>query len=413
MRYTTKFNLLVLLVSVLAGVAAWVLGVSLYGALVESLARPVLLALVFGLLVLILALGIFLSSVLSGTFEKDLVTGGGTGSAAAALAVILILVMALSALFQWLYSIRGFGVRSKPTAFVFLMDDSGSMSESDPHALRYSAIEDVLDEQGRDFPYMVYGFSDGVELRRPMAPASEGADYGEQVPSGRTAIREVLERVITDYEDGKWDGGKSPKVILLSDGYPTDFSHTDDIQEILARYSRAGISISTVGLDEVDTFLMTYIADSTGGVFVDIGDASKVGGALSSAANLYLQDDLLSTRFSGGQLGILFGFLRVLFLTLLGTAIGLTAAVAYGQLDCVKLIFVSSLVKSLLGALVMEVGTSVLGLPENILWLVLWVLIALTLCTKKVPFVPRQTAPHTPAPPPNRHGRRNRSLSGS
>ena len=57
-------------------------------------------------------------------------------------------------------------------------------------------------------------------------------------------------------------------------------------------------------------------------------------------------------------------------------------AVAYGFQDSTLLIIVSSIVKSVLGAAIMELGTSVLGFSDKFMWLVLWMLLSITLATK-------------------------------
>ena len=108
----------------------------------------------------------------------------------------------------------------------------------------------------------------------------------------------------------------------------------------------------------------------------------KPAEAMTSAASRYAADDLVTTRYHSGRLGALWGVLRVVFLTVLGTLIGLAAAVAYGQMDSLSLIAASSAVKSLVGALLLELCTSLFDLPDRVFWLILWVLIAATLCTR-------------------------------
>ena len=409
MRQSKQFNVPMFALTILLGAAAWIICSAVYGALADAAPRPFLIGLVFGIFALVLAVGVFLISSLSGTFERNIITGGSAGSVIGFLAIAVVLIAALGALFQWLYSLRFSGPAAKPTSYIFLMDNSGSTAQSDPQQLRYDAIEDVLGEQDADFPYMVYGFADGVELIRDMKPASDGDNKLEAVSNGQTAILGVLTTAIDDYEAGRWDGGSAPKVILLSDGYPTDFTTYGELTPILRRYADSGVTISTVGLgSDTDVALMQHIAESTGGVFVDVSDASMLAQGLSTAAARSSADDLVSTRHSGGPL---FGFLRVLFLTVLGMAIGLTAAAAYGQTDSVSLILLSSVVKSLVGALLLELATSLLGLPSQVFWFILWVLIAALLCTKAA--APRRapTAPRRPARPKRRGGISNRDIT--
>lgn len=126
---------------------------------------------------------------------------------------------------------------------------------------------------------------------------------------------------------------------------------------------------------------MNKIAKSTGGVFIDVSDAAALSEAMNTAAREYADRDLLSTRYIS-SLNVLYGFLRVLFLSLLGSGLGFLVAVAYGFPDSTSLIIVSSIVKSVLGAIIMELGTSVLGFSDKFMWLILWILLSITLATK-------------------------------
>lgn len=382
MRRSKQFNITMFAVSAALGVVAWLLCATVYGWLVDTMNRTILIGLLFGILALVVSGGVLAVSLVCGTFEKNVVTGGTTGALIGILALATVLIVALAALFQFLYSLRFRSELLEPTSFIFLIDNSGSMSSSDPQKHRYSAIEQVLQAKDADFPYMVYGFSEDVQVLREMKPASAEKESLTDSASGGTAIRKVLEQVLSDYQDGSWSGGVSPKVVLLSDGYPTDFVRFSEISGILREYARSGINISTVGLDAVEVPLMERIAARTGGVFVSIQDASLLAGAMDSAVNRYSAGDLLTTRYDDGKLGPLFGFLRILFLTVLGTGVGAATAVAYGQADSLQIIFLSSIGKSMLGALLLELCTSLLGFSDRVFWLILWVLIAVIFCTK-------------------------------
>lgn len=411
MRRSKQFNAPMLAFSIVLGVVAWFACAALYNALVDTVSGTLLMGLVFGILALVMAVGVFLISSLSGTFEKNVITGGSAGSVLGILIIAVLLVGALGALFQWIYSLRFRIASAQPSSYVFLIDNSGSMEENDPRQLRYDAIEEVLKGQDADFPYMVYGFADGVELMRDMQPANRETGELEGVSSGGTAIYHVLSRVIDDYEEGRWDGGRMPKVVMLTDGFPTDFEFFSQLEPVLRQYTRRGITVSTVGLGDADVALMEGIADSTGGVFVDVSDASMLAQAMASAISRHTSDDLVTTRHNSGSLGLLFGLLRVLFITVLGTAIGLIAGAAYGQTESMSIILVSSVVKSLIGALLLEVCTSLLGLPDRILWFILWVLIAALLCTKAAAVRRGPERPRGPTRPKRRGGISNRDLT--
>ena len=127
---------------------------------------------------------------------------------------------------------------------------------------------------------------------------------------------------------------------------------------------------------------MRSIAESTGGVYIDVSDATELSAAMKSAAVKTSAHDLLSVRYSS-HLGWLYGFLRILFLTILGCVIGLGALVAYGYADTANLLLVATGATSLLGALLMELSTG-LGASAGLMWLILWILYSATAAGKPV-----------------------------
>lgn len=84
--------------------------------------------------------------------------------------------------------------------------------------------------------------------------------------------------------------------------------------------------------------------------------------------------DLLSYRDSM-DMGILYGFLRILFCTIMGTVIGTGHAIAFGRSDSLGFTFFASLLKGFAGAIILEGGIQLLHAP---LWLSLslyWIII--------------------------------------
>ena len=400
MRKTTQFNFPMLFTSLILGGAAWIVDLVIYKLAVDVWPRALLIGVLFGILALIVSIGVLILSNLQGTFEQDIITGGGAGSAILLILIAALLITGLGTLFQWLYGLRSQNLPTS-TSYIFVIDDSGSMATNDPDQQRYAAIDEVLKGQPAEFPYTVYSFSNSVSVLRPMQPSSENDAPLTGLSSGSTYIKAALKQILADYQSGAWDGGGRPKVILLTDGYASDIPFFFTVRKILKQYSQSNISISTVGLGEVDTTLLERIANATGGIFVDISDAAMLGEAMKNAASSYSSDDLLTVRSTVGK-DFLYGFLRVLFLTLLGLSIGLVSAVAYGQLDASSLVFVSSGILSFAGALLMELLTA-FGFPDRLCWLLLWLLIAAMLCTQQV--ASRGRSSSRPARPSYRSGR--------
>ncbi len=369
--------------SIVCGLASWLICYSLYDLLLDRMPRHFLIGLIFAVLYFMLAV---LTLCYHGTLYRLL-------ERTCKVLVMTAVVFALAALFQRIYGvnvatsgIRGV-VSSGATSYVFVVDDSGSTQWTDPQRERYGAIETVLAESEEAIPYMVYGFSDGVELLRGMAPAS-----GEEIPAGETtgggtSIRAALTQVIDDYEAGVWEGGSAPRVILLTDGYAGDINILHPVESVLWRYVAANISVCTVGFAEADESLMYRIAANTGGTYVrasEAGDLAKAIRRVSREPVTYVSGtrDLLTTRYER-EFSLLFGILRGLCLAILGLIIEGFAAISFGVQDAVSLTFPFAEIKAILGAVLAEVCMQLLGLPSAFVWLGLWVLWSVTILKKQ------------------------------
>lgn len=385
----TGFNIFLIILSAIVGLASWYLGRIIYDSYYVSMPRPLLIGILFALLCLALCFVIQIYSISSGCFERNIVTGND-GVAGNILMIVLsvVLVFGLGVLFQWIYGLDSKRQITEPTSYVFVIDDSGSMEGNDPNQERYNAIRSVMLSMPDSFDYMVYGFSDSTYIIRDMAPKSAGIADISGNSYGGTSIKGALTQVLDDWENGVWDGGESPKVILLTDGYATDIGMFSSPNKVLQRYANAQINVSTVGLGSVDVSLMDKIAKMTGGVFVDVKDVSDLADAMASAISHYSSKDLLSARYQP-NLNFLFGFLRVLFLSILGMLIGFAATIAYGFPESVTISLIGSAVKAVIGALLMELGTGVFGFSDRTMWLILWILIATLVAVKIVSYTRR------------------------
>ncbi len=386
-----KMNYILLAVTAGAGVIAWIIGSLVYSGMVDTASRPWLIGLIFLILYIIVVLAVFVYSNITVIYRENILTGNpDKGLTALILLAGAVIVFLLATLFQWLYGLSSKTEQAGPTSYIFVIDDSGSMAENDPHGERYSAIREVLKDMDSDFPYMVYGFSNETSVLQPMTTVSRGLPNLSGESSGGTAIRGALTRVLDDYESGVWDGGDCPRVILLTDGAAGDIGLFRPINPVLKKYAKARISISTIGLGQADENLMRKIAEATGGIFINVSDAASLSPAMKSAAIQTSTHDLLSVRYTN-HLSWLYGILRVLFLTILGCLIGLGVLIAYGYMNTAMLLLIAAAGTSLLGALLMELGTG-LGASAGLMWLLLWILYSATLAAKPVYDAGRATA---------------------
>ena len=191
-----------------------------------------------------------------------------------------------------------------------------------------------------------------------------------------------METVINDFRDGIWNGGDAPKVVLLTDGYATDIDLFHSVKGVLKEFADEGISVSTVGLGDADDDLMTQIAETTGGVYIAVSDAAELSNAMTKAARTGLSRDLVTARHMR-KLNLLYGFLRILFITMIGILMGGLIAFAYGNQDSYIVSTGASVVFSLIGALIMEFFTGVFHFNERAVWFILWIFLAVTIVLKR------------------------------
>lgn len=151
-RRTTQFNFVMLIASLGLGGVSWILCLLTYNSLVDVWPRPFVIGVVFAILAFFVTLGVFAVSLLQGAFEENILNGGGAGSVLIAVFASTVLIAALGTLFQWIYGLHYDREPTEPTAYIFVIDDSGSMESNDPDQLRYAAVNKVLEKSLLIFP---------------------------------------------------------------------------------------------------------------------------------------------------------------------------------------------------------------------------------------------------------------------
>ncbi len=374
-----QFDYKTLIVSIIASIVGIIISNKIYNSL--DIWRPLAIGIRIFMFVFIVMIVVFIYSLWNGNLGfSNLSIGMNFG----VLLIGLVVVLLVSILFEGIYEIDFYtNTYTEPTSYVFIIDNSGSMSTSDPEALRYTAIEDIILNKDDSFPYAIYSFNDTVTCIREVAAKSEGLDDYEPINSGETAIKETLQQLLSDYKDGTLTGlGDNPKFLLLSDGYATDIGVFSNISSILKSYVKNNIVISTVGLGETDEDLMQQIALSTGGVYIDIDDASDLETAMATAIT-DTSDELYQRHFFKYRhvlhLDTLYAFMRILFTFVIGLLISILSLFATGRDNDRMIVIISGLITSLIGSLLLEIGINKIGLPASIMT-ILYFLLAGVVC---------------------------------
>ncbi|MCD8029200.1 MAG: VWA domain-containing protein [Erysipelotrichaceae bacterium] len=370
-----QFDYKTLIVSMIASIVGMIISNKVYNSL--DIWRPLAIGIRIFVFVCIVMIGVFVYSWINGNLSFSNLS---IGMNAGLLAVGLIVVLLVSTLFEGIYEIDFVAnTYTEPTSYVFIIDNSGSMSTNDPDALRYTAIEDIISNKDDTFPYAIYSFNDSVTCIRELAAKSEGLDDYEPVNSGGTAIKETLQQLLSDYKDGTLTGlGDHPKFLLLSDGYATDIGIFSNVSSTLKSYAKSNIVISTVGLGETDEDLMQQIALSTGGVYIDIDGASDLESAMATAIT-DTSDELYKRHFFKYRhvlsLDSLYALMRIIFTTMIGLLISILSLFATGRDNDKKIVIISGMITSLIGSLLLEIGINKLGLPASIMSILYFLLV--------------------------------------
>ena len=363
-----KNKIIVTIVSLITGLIFWLIGEMLFSSLTEKFFTPLGIAIYF------LLFGIILFIVLSviGFFQRDQHNKNNarnTGEALRLAVFFLVIMFVFSGVFEFLYELGDDSV-PEPTSYVFLIDDSGSMSGNDPSNMRPSAISQIM-KQRNDLPYAVYKFCENAELIKGMGVYSpDDISKLEFMSNGGTDVLHSVEKIVADFTQGVLSGGgQYPRIILFSDGASSSWGMRSIAKECISN----GISICSVGFGSCDEGYLKRIANMTGGVYVYCDDASKIGTSMMQAASENLSRNLLSVRVVLNNDG-LYCFLRILFLSLLGIIWALikrssTQNLADGSKNYTLIYFLICVV----GALVVEFASNFLSISlVRLIFCLLW-----------------------------------------
>lgn len=376
-----NLSLKMLFGSIILGILYGFIGEFLYLILDGRLPRVVVTAIYFIGLLLFLSLGMTLVNKMIYSVGKNQVN-----FTKVILAFVVMLIASM--LFEFIYDV----IQKKDDvvnaeSYVFLLDVSGSMDSNDPANLRYEAIDKLLEQKDDSFEYAVYTFSDEIYKVRDMQPVSVPMDFYSLENGGMTAINGVLSTLYNDIEHGNIKINKNTRVILLSDGIASDinFFNKSKFIKLLGNYAGKGITVSTIGLIEADKDLMNMIAEKTGGVYIDVQDATLLESAMVQATsndNLALRN-LLNYR-EMTDLDILLAILRILFLVGIAMIIAFEKTVICSNFVNTNSVWVGSVIGGVLSGIAIEVGMNTLGILPLFMRVIACIMLAFTILFEDV-----------------------------
>ena len=244
----------------------------------------------------------------------------------------------------------------KSQQYVFLLDDSGSMYSNDRNNIRYSAAETIIRNLKPTNMFSVYRFGDKsfceVEMGTKDSQSytfsvTPGADVG-----GGTALMTSVKAAINDLPI-KRKG--HTRIIILTDGDPGDTSKVS-INDIANSCEDNNVSVSSVGFGNANGDFLTELAEKTNGIYVFSNDINSLTNQLEAVVNSKLPSkrDIIGHRFDSKANSFLYGFLRVLFLILLGAIHSVIKMLLVGEKRFTKFAFVMSIVLCAIASVFVE-----------------------------------------------------------
>lgn len=311
-----SINHKVIWISIGSGIVSYVLGELLLSKTENYISDIVRFGLYISMSMIVLCVSMLI-------FSKDLMNHSSSASTKFIKVGIfvtgIVCYFILSATLQFIY---GLDIEKhtyeKVNSYCFLIDNSGSTEETDPHRERIQAISDILQNMNKTNHVSVILFSnepvvlaenkpvtDDLRHRLTNAFSSCTSEGGTDIES---ALMEAL-RICSGSEE-------KTAAVLLSDG-----ESNIHYGRVLKQFNDTDIRIDAVAFSNIGaqgTRILQRLTDGTGGMLYSVENVSQVKGALEEVMTIENKRFLLGVDPTNG--GLLFSCIRVISFILLGLA---------------------------------------------------------------------------------------------
>lgn len=358
-----KVNWLMVLFSLIGGTVGWAAGEWLLCRLVGHWPDVVVSGLYFGIIALFIGLACLTAEMISPRLNGQSWRQRYAGTSWLVLVPATLVLLFIAGLtLEAAYQIEAGGVKSVEN-IVLVIDNSGSMEQTDPNQDRYKAAKRMIEEMDRDKRVAVFVFNDSVTLLQPFVQVKDQAVKDElfdkmdglQPTQGRTDIGLSLSEAMKHIKDNPADSGGT-MAVLLSDG----FSEVNT-NEVLADYKAKHIAVHTIGLSLVDaegSGLLRQIADETGGQYYDVSKADDLSFVFEQIYSSIGDRTLVTERSGPLRDSGYYKALHVIALVLIGTTLGLSLGLVFDNRYLAKSFAIGGAVAGLLAGLLLEAGLS-------------------------------------------------------
>ncbi|WP_127593857.1 vWA domain-containing protein [Paenibacillus lautus] len=358
-----KINPLLLLCSLVGGGIGFAIGEFLLRQWGIGLPVIVVTGIYFGILALCIGLACLIAELISPRLNGSSWRQRYTGTSWKLLIPsTLVALFLLGMLFEWVYQLNP-GSAKPVKDIVLIIDNSGSMKETDPNQDRYTAAKNLINRMDEDNRVSVMVFDHATTLLQPFTRVKNQETKDEIIAEidglattdGGTDISLALEDTMTHIQESH-DAGRSAMVIMLSDG----FSETDHAR-VLADYKQQQIAVNTIGLSLVNpdgAQLLQTIAAETGGQYYDVQNAADLSFVFQKIYDDVGDRSLLTKRTGVMEDSVYYQIVRIAAMLLIGAAMGLALGTVFDNRHLALSFSIGGAVSGLLAGIVLEYGLS-------------------------------------------------------
>ncbi|MFS0725441.1 vWA domain-containing protein [Paenibacillus sp. 1P07SE] len=367
-----KVNLLLLVLGLAGAGAGFVLGELLLGVFGEEWPRSILIGAYFGVVALTIGLGCLIAELiqpqLSGSSWRQRYTDL---SWKLLLPATLVLLFLGGSLFQLLYGLHLGGERQVKD-YVLMIDNSGSMLETDPTDERFAAARDLVERMRDDSRVAVVVFTDQAQVIQPFTRVDRQVEKDEiyaaidglQTADGGTDFAAALDETLR-LIDTRSNPGNGTMAILLSDG-----QSDADIQSQLDRLVSQEIVLHTIGLgldDDDGAAALASIAEVTGGSYHDVRETDELSLIYQSLYDESVEDRTLVTDRHGPSADSAFyQWFRILAIAALAALIGVGMGIFFDNRYLARSFGIGGAVGGLIAGWLLEANLSGTGFTDGL-----------------------------------------------
>ncbi|WP_068496117.1 vWA domain-containing protein [Paenibacillus kribbensis] len=359
-----KFNVLLLLFGLLGAVVGFIVGEIILHKWIGHWPHIVVIGLYFGILALCIGLGCLIGELISPQLNGPSWRQRYSGLSWKLLVpATLVMLFVAGLLLELGYQVNPEG-RKSVQDLVLVIDNSGSMQDTDPGNERLSAAKSLIGQMNGDKRVAIVSFESNAQLVQPFTPigteAEKQAVYAKidsmhTIKSASTEIRLALDETIKEIEN-QGNANKGSLVIMLSDG----FSELDT-QTALAPFIARQIPINTIGLKLAESkgiALLQNIAGLTGGTYSNVANAQGLAQAFGKIYDKIGDRTLVTERTGEYADSLYFAIYRVTALVIIGVLLGLALGLMFDNRFLARNFAIGGVPAGLLAGFILEKGLS-------------------------------------------------------